>query len=95
MSCNDDCHRPSTTTQAHCAAHGCHRTFSRVSGFDRHRRDGNCLDPAALGFAETGRIWRQPISESDRLRLSERRQATAQADPVPVCGSGESERSPA
>lgn len=57
MACTDTCQRP-TPTQAHCGA--CHRTFGAVSGFDRHRRAGECLDPAALGMAEGGRIWRMP-----------------------------------
>ncbi len=35
----------------HCAADGCHRTFSGVSTFDRHRRDGRCIDPATVGMA--------------------------------------------
>lgn len=28
---------------AHCAT--CHRTFTTVGAFDRHRRNGHCLDP--------------------------------------------------
>jgi hypothetical protein len=46
-----------------------------VSGFDRHRRDGHCLDPVALGMTETGGVWRMPLSEADRARLSEVRGA--------------------
>lgn len=80
MSCTSNCQHPSPA-QAHCGA--CHRTFSRVSGFDRHRREGVCLDPAPLGFAETGRVWRQPISDEDQLRLSGRRQSAEQARLVP------------
>jgi hypothetical protein len=33
---------------AHCAA--CHVTFTSVSGFDHHRIDGRCHDPAARGL---------------------------------------------
>jgi hypothetical protein len=34
---------------AHCAA-DCHRTFTTVRNFDRHRRDGRCLHPADVGL---------------------------------------------
>lgn len=37
------------TRTAHCAAQ-CHRTFTGVTGFDAHRRDGQCVDPASLGM---------------------------------------------
>lgn len=36
---------------AHCAAKGCCKTFSGISTFDRHRRNGECLDPASLGMS--------------------------------------------
>jgi hypothetical protein len=39
--------------QAHCAS-GCHRHFGSVAGFDRHRRTGQCQDPAGI-VARTGR----------------------------------------
>lgn len=42
-----DCHATwSGTRLAHCAA--CHRTFGGVSGFDDHRKDGQCIDPGTL-----------------------------------------------
>lgn len=34
------------TNAAHCAK--CHRHFGSVSGFDRHRVGGECIDPATL-----------------------------------------------
>ena len=34
----------------HCSA--CHRNFDGISAFDRHRRDGQCLDPATLTHAD-------------------------------------------
>jgi hypothetical protein len=40
--------RWSGTATAHCSV--CHRTFSGVTSFDRHRRDGRCTDPAGLGM---------------------------------------------
>jgi hypothetical protein len=36
----------SGTMTAHCTA--CHATFTRPGGFDRHRRNGKCLNPATL-----------------------------------------------
>lgn len=48
-------------SRAHCAA--CHRTWSTVSGFDKHRRDvngkGTCLDPAAMRTKAGEPIFRQ------------------------------------
>jgi hypothetical protein len=41
------CHRQwHSTNEAHCAT--CHRHFGGVYGFDAHRRDGACVDPATL-----------------------------------------------
>jgi hypothetical protein len=42
---------------AHCAATGCHQTFSCVQYFDLHRRGGSCADPAHI------------VHEDDRPRL--------------------------
>ena len=49
---------PPTPSQAHCG--NCHVTFGSVSGFDRHRRGGECLDPATIpGIHRTATgIWR-------------------------------------
>lgn len=67
MSCTRFCRVPSPA-QAHCGA--CHRTFGGVSGFDRHRVEGRCVDPAGLGMSLlAGDLWRVPMSESDRRRL--------------------------
>jgi len=43
---------------AHCA--GCHRTFSTVGGFDRHRRGGACLDPTTVGLELRDGAFRGP-----------------------------------
>jgi len=67
MTCTNDCQRP-TPTQAHCGA--CHHTFGGVSGFDRHRRDGRCLDPVSLGLSEVKRVWRWPLSPGAAARYS-------------------------
>lgn len=34
------------TSKCHCSAEGCHRLFSSVKTFDRHRVNGKCVDPA-------------------------------------------------
>jgi hypothetical protein len=66
MSCTPDCRAP-TPAQAHCTT--CHRTFGGVWGFDAHRKNGQCVDPVTLGYIETDRVWRTPMSEEARQRL--------------------------
>lgn len=69
--CDDTCVRP-TPSQAHCAG-GCHRTFGGITGFDHHRRDGRCIDPATLGMALTDvGIWRVPMSDDAKARFAGR-----------------------
>ena len=56
---------------AHCTS--CHRTFSTVSNFDRHRKDGVCKNPARLGMKQNSRgTWlmdgEKDISEIHRKR---------------------------
>lgn len=46
--------------QAHCSV--CHCTFGAVSGFDRHRRDGWCIEPDLLGMVCRDGIWRRPMA---------------------------------
>ena len=55
--CMPSCIKP-TPAQAHCSV--CHETFGSVSGFDRHRRGGQCLDPTTIpGIHRNERgIWR-------------------------------------
>lgn len=55
---------------AHCAA--CHRTFSGVSAFDRHRSvrgdHGACVDPADIpGIEHRDGMWRGPAMDADAL----------------------------
>jgi len=58
VSCLAICIQPSPAN-AHCSADGCHITFGTVSAFDRHRRDGACLDPATLRMHRDDHgIWR-------------------------------------
>ncbi len=37
---------------AHCSV--CHLTFSGVDRFDKHRRNGACVDPVELGMSLVG-----------------------------------------
>jgi hypothetical protein len=68
MTCNGTCTQP-TPSQAHCGA--CHTTFGGVSGFDRHRRDGQCLTPAEIGYTDDGRgVYRAPITNAARERFA-------------------------
>lgn len=57
--------RWSGLSTAHCAR--CHRTFGGVSSFDRHRKDGACVDPADVGLSLlTGKAypcWGMPHTE--------------------------------
>lgn len=82
MACTKDCHRPSPA-QAHCGA--CRRTFGGITGFDRHRRHGLCLDPSAFGYAEIRGIWRVPLDDDARSRLLRGWQSAEQAEVVPTC----------
>lgn len=56
--CADDCKRP-TPFQAHCSV--CHRTFGGVHGFDRHRKNGQCVPPETIGYVERDSVWREPM----------------------------------
>jgi hypothetical protein len=59
VTCRADCVAPSKT-QCHCGS-GCHRTFGSITGFDKHRRDGRCLDPDLAGLAmhlDAKGVWR-------------------------------------
>ena len=42
-------HRWAGSLTCHCSV--CHRSFSGVKHFDRHRRGGVCLDPAEIGLS--------------------------------------------
>ncbi len=41
--------RWSGTTTCHCGA--CCKTFTGIGAFDRHRKGGECADPATIGMA--------------------------------------------
>lgn len=81
MPCTATCAQPSPTN-AHCAA-DCHETFGSVSGFDRHRRGGECLDPATLAMhRDRNGIWRMDGQRSD-LYADSRSQGTPQTAESP------------
>jgi hypothetical protein len=47
--------------RAHCGVGGCHRTFTGVTAFDRHRSSGGCANPVDLGMVlRDGGIWGAP-----------------------------------
>lgn len=77
--CTDACKRP-TQTQAHCSV--CHQTFGGVYGFDMHRYDGWCAEPAGLGMTLTDGIWRREVGPTGRFPVAGK---TAD-DPTPVSG---------
>lgn len=81
-SCGGCAARWTGTGRAHCAAKGCHRTFSTASLFDQHRsaegERGSCLDPEELTHGKTGArlmflrdgLWCGPqMSEEVKARL--------------------------
>lgn len=58
-----------TPSQAHCTV--CHETFGGVTGFDKHRKDGWCQNPASVDLVADDRgIWRWPASP-DLRRFAE------------------------
>lgn len=61
--------RWSTLRQAHCS--GCHRLFTSVSGFDRHRTADGCAHPARVGLVERGDgLWSFPAPDPTQVDLS-------------------------
>jgi hypothetical protein len=56
--CGPGCRRPVGGSQTHCGT--CHQTMRGINAFDRHRRDGHCLDLTALGLVEIDRMWATP-----------------------------------
>lgn len=56
---------------AHCAAIGCHRTFSSVSSFDKHRAGHECRPPQDVGLELNKRgMWAWPSDESGDSRFN-------------------------
>jgi hypothetical protein len=75
--CRDTCQRP-TQSQAHCSV--CHVTLGGPWAFDRHRRGGECVDPASLGLVERAGVWREPMDDAALDRKRAFRVAAAAAD---------------
>lgn len=48
-------HRWTGYNTAHCGA--CHETFTGISAFDAHRRDGQCAHPTTVGLTLTQRSY--------------------------------------
>lgn len=45
---------------AHCAAPGCHRTFTSISAFDLHQKGAEklvCKEPSECGLVAKSRAW--------------------------------------
>lgn len=64
---------------AHCAR--CHRTFTTVANFDRHRAGGQCADPASRGLVRNGRgQWTTEVDEQVRERLASIRRPPQRKD---------------
>jgi hypothetical protein len=66
--------------RAHCAADGCHRTFSGDSAAEKHRvgsfgsdGDRRCVDPATVGLVARdmpyGVLWGWPGPDEDKAAL--------------------------
>lgn len=60
------------STRAHCAADGCHQTFSTDNAADKHRQgrfgiDRRCVDPATVGLVAVekpyGVLWQNPAPD--------------------------------
>lgn len=60
-------------SRAHCGA--CHRTFGGVTGFDKHRKNGVCLNPTTIGLvlstAWDYEIWTLPVDEDTEQEWKE------------------------
>jgi hypothetical protein len=42
-----------------CLCRSCGAHFSNVRAFEKHRRNGACVDPASVGLALRAGIWRR------------------------------------
>lgn len=66
--CDESCTHPAPTPGTKlCLCTVCHEVFGTPRNFDRHRRDGWCLDPAAsgMGLSKFG-VWRETM-DPDQL----------------------------
>lgn len=58
--CTSDCKAP-TPFQAHCSL--CHLTFGGITGFDLHRRGGQCSHPSTFDYVERDQVWREEMDQ--------------------------------
>lgn len=74
VTCGGCSNRWTGNQRAHCAAAGCHRTFSSITSFDRHRsrrgEHGSCLHPESVGLVERGGVWGMPPPDPTKVDLS-------------------------
>jgi hypothetical protein len=94
VTCTSTCIQPSPSN-AHCGA--CHTTFGAVSGFDRHRRGGECYGPALTTMhRDRNGIWRMdgrdPRADAHSADAVEP-QSDETPSVVPECGSGDPDAS--
>lgn len=54
----------------------CHRTFGGVTGFDQHRSNGNCLNPASFEYVERDGVWRRPVDHEEVQAFKDRVRGT-------------------
>ncbi|MCL4780333.1 MAG: hypothetical protein KJ049_09090 [Gammaproteobacteria bacterium] len=56
-------------TGKRCCCRGCGEYFSTVANFDKHRRNGACVDPATVGLLVDHRgIWKgAPTRDAEGL----------------------------
>lgn len=73
--CDGSCTHPRPTLNTRlslCTV--CHEVFGTVNNFDRHRKDGWCLAPSAIGLRLTEHgVWRETMDPEriEALRASE------------------------
>jgi hypothetical protein len=59
----------------------CHRTFSSLTAFDKHRKGGRCNDPESVGLVARekpyGTLWGNPAPEGGYAALYTTNEAAA------------------
>lgn len=75
--CTPGCAHPRPTLNTDTAlCTVCHESFRTVRNFDRHRRDGWCLDPSSIGLRKSAiGHWVAEVPPEDLERLTALRSA--------------------
>lgn len=47
-------------SSSRCLCRACGEFFSNVGNFDRHRRNGECRPPGAVGLVLVADVWKRP-----------------------------------